>query len=139
TVSVGAVLTRASDTSIASLADLKGKTTAQSTTSNWAGVARGAGAKVEPVEGLTQAVALVKQDRVDATVNDQLSILSYLKTSNDKSVKLATTTDDKTEQALAMPKGSPLTAKIDKALADLRANGTLAKISQKYFSTDVSK
>ena len=36
TVSEGVIVTRADDTSITSLADLKGKTTAQSSTSNWA-------------------------------------------------------------------------------------------------------
>ena len=61
TFSDGVIVTRSDDTSIRSLADLKGKTTAQSSTSNWAKVATDAGAKVEAVEGFTQAVTLVKQ------------------------------------------------------------------------------
>jgi cystine transport system substrate-binding protein len=60
TVSDGVIVTRTDDSSITSLADLKGKTTAQSSTSNWAQVAKDAGAKVEAVEGFTQAVTLVK-------------------------------------------------------------------------------
>ena len=73
TVSEGVIVTRADDTSITSLADLKGKTTAQSSTSNWAGVARDAGANVEAVEGFVQAIQLLKDRRVDATVNDTLA------------------------------------------------------------------
>ena len=57
TVSEGVIVTRADDTTIASLADLRGKTTAQSATSNWAQVARDAGATVEAVEGFVQAGA----------------------------------------------------------------------------------
>ena len=61
TVSDGVMVTRSDDDSVTSLADVKGKTTAQRSTSNCAQVAKDAGAKVDSVEGLTQAVTLVKQ------------------------------------------------------------------------------
>ena len=64
TVSEGQILTAANNTTITSTADLAGKTTAQSSTSNWAEVAADAGANVEAVEGFVQAVALVKDGRV---------------------------------------------------------------------------
>ncbi|WP_396935079.1 transporter substrate-binding domain-containing protein, partial [Mycolicibacterium sp.] len=50
-VGEGVIVTRADDNSITSLADLKGKTAAESATSNWSEVARKAGARVETVEG----------------------------------------------------------------------------------------
>lgn len=139
TVSTGAIITRADDDSITSLASLSGKTTAQSTTSNWAQVARDAGAEVEAVEGFTQSVALLKQGRIDATVNDDLAALDYLKTTGDTDVKIAAKTDDTTEQAMALKQGSDLTPKIDGALEDLRADGTLEEISQKWFGADVTR
>ena len=37
-----------------------------------------------------------------------------------------------------MLKGSGLVADVNKALDELRADGTLKKISEKYFGTDVS-
>ena len=83
TVSEGVIVTRADDSSITSLADLKGKTTAQSATSNWAQVARDAGANVEAVEGFVQAIKLLKEGRVDATVNDNLAVGEYQRTNND--------------------------------------------------------
>ncbi|MBC3762560.1 amino acid ABC transporter substrate-binding protein [Quadrisphaera oryzae] len=138
TTSTGAIITRADDTSITSLAGLKGKTTAQSLTSNWAQVAKDAGANVEGVEGFTQAVTLLKQGRVDATVNDDLAVLDYLKTTGDTSVKVAAKTTDTSQQAFALTKGSALTPKVDEALAELKADGTLATISKKYFGEDVS-
>src|SRR4051795_3463881 len=139
TVSTGVVVTRADDTSVHSIADVRGKTSAQSVTSNFAATAKQAGAKVEAVEGFTQAVALLKQKRVDMTINDNLAVLDYLRTSGDKGIKIAATTGDSTRQAFAFRKDSPLPAEFDKALAALRSDGTLAKISDKWFGADVSK
>lgn len=138
TYSEGVIVTRADDNSITTLANLSGKTTAQSATSNWAQVARDAGATVESVEGFVQAITLLKDGRVDATVNDDLAVAEYQKQTGDKGVKIAGTTGDTSEQAFAARKDSGLMPEIDKALAELRADGTLAKISEKYFGTDVS-
>ena len=138
TVSEGVIVTRADDTSIKTLADLKGKTTAQSSTSNWAGVARNAGANVEAVEGFVQAIQLLKDSRVDATVNDTLAVGEYQRTNNDASIKIAGTTGDTSEQAFAARKDSGLIADVNKALDQLRADGTLKQISEKYFGSDVS-
>ncbi len=85
TVSEGVIATRADDSSVSSLADLKGKKSAQSLTSNWAAVAKDAGADVESVEGFTQAITLLKQKRVEATVNDNLAVLDYQKSTGDTS------------------------------------------------------
>ena len=138
TVSEGVIVTRADDTSIKTLADLKGKRTAQSSTSNWAGVARNAGANVEAVEGFVQAIQLLKDRRVDATVNDTLAVGDYQRTKNDSTIKIAATTGDKSEQAFAARKDSGLIADVNKALDQLRADGTLKTISDKYFGSDVS-
>jgi L-cystine transport system substrate-binding protein len=138
TSSEGVIATRAADSSISSLADLKGRKTAQSLTSNWAAVAKDAGATVESVEGFTQAVTLLKQKRVDATVNDSLAVLDYQKSTGDKGIKIAASTGDLSEQVIATRKGSDLVAAINTALSKLQKNGTLKKISEKYFATDVS-
>jgi cystine transport system substrate-binding protein len=133
------IVTRADDTSITSLADLKGKTTAQSSTSNWATVARDAGANVEAVEGFVQAIQLLKDRRVDATVNDTLAVGDYQRAKNDASVKVAARTGDTSEQAFAARKDSGLIADVNRALDELRADGTLKTISEKYFGSDVSR
>ena len=138
TVSEGVIVTRADDTSITSLANLQGKTTAQSATSNWAQVARDAGANVEAVEGFVQAIQLLKDGRVDATVNDTLAVGEYQRTNNDAGIKIAGTTGDTSEQAFAARKDSGLITEVNRALGELRADGTLKRISEKYFGSDVS-
>jgi cystine transport system substrate-binding protein len=138
TVSTGVIVTRADDTSVTTVADIRGKTSAQSSTSSFAKDATAAGAKVEAVEGFTQAVTLLKQKRVDLTINDQLAVLDYLKTTGDTQVKIAATIGDPAGQAFAFRKGSELAPQFDQALKELRADGTLKTISQKWFGQDVS-
>ena len=139
TVSTGVVVTRADDTSVDALEDVKGKTSAQSTTSSFGELARGAGAQVEAVEGFTQAVTLLKQGRVDVTINDSLAVLEYQKSTGDEDIKIAAEIDEQSRQALVFSKDdAELQAEVDGALETLRADGTLAEISEKYFGEDVS-
>ena len=66
-VGEGVIVTRADDNSVKSLDDLKGKVAAESATSNWSDLARKAGARVEAVEGFTQAIKLLNQGSVPLT------------------------------------------------------------------------
>jgi cystine transport system substrate-binding protein len=139
TVSTGVVVVPADNTSITSFDDLKGKTTAQSLTSNWYTMAQDKGANIEAVEGWAQAVALVEQKRVDATINDKLTFLDYAKTNDASGLKIAAETTDKSESAFVFAQGSTTLADaVDKALDKLSADGTLTAISEKYFGADVT-
>ncbi|SER10061.1 amine acid ABC transporter, permease protein, 3-TM region, His/Glu/Gln/Arg/opine family [Mycobacterium sp. 88mf] len=138
TVGEGVIVTRANDNSIKSLADIKGKTAAENATSNWSEVARKAGAKVEAVEGFTQAITLLNQGRVDVVVNDSIAVYAYLAETGDTSVKIAGTVGEKSEQGFAARKDSGYLPELDKALSELRADGTLSQISQKYLKADAT-
>ncbi|WP_424187071.1 ABC transporter substrate-binding protein/permease [Actinokineospora sp. G85] len=140
TYSRGVVVRRTGDESIKSLADIRGRTTAQSSTSNWAGVARAAGARVEAVEGFAQAAALLAQGRVDAIVNDNIAVLDYLASTGLTAVEIAGDAGQETsEQALAFRAGDQaLREQANRALGALKADGTLREISQRYFEADVS-
>jgi L-cystine transport system substrate-binding protein/L-cystine transport system permease protein len=137
-VGEGVIVTRANDKSIKSLDDLKGKVAAESATSNWSDVARKAGARIETVEGFTQAITLLNQGRVDVTVNDSIAVYAYLAEKNDPSVKIAATIGDKSEQGFAARKNSGLLPDLNKAIDELRADGTLASVSQKYLKANAS-
>lgn len=140
TVSPGVLIVADSNTEIASFDDLSGFSSAQSLTSNWYEVAVGYGATVEAVEGWAQAAELLSQGRVDATVNDELTFLDFEQTEGDTGLKIVDETDDASLNAFALPKGSDdLAAAINEALAELRADGTLAAISESYFGSDVSE
>ncbi|MBW8712056.1 MAG: ABC transporter substrate-binding protein/permease, partial [Mycobacterium sp.] len=137
-VGEGVIVTRAGDNSITSLADVKGKVAAENATSNWSDIARKAGARVETVEGFTQAITLLNQGRVDVVINDSIAVYAYLAETNDTSVKIAGTIGEKSEQGFAARKNSGLLPDLNKALDDLRADGTLASISQKYLKANAS-
>jgi cystine transport system permease protein len=137
-VGEGVIVTRADNNAIKSLADLKGKVAAENATSNWSDVARKAGARVEAVEGFTQAIKLLNQGRVDVVVNDSIAVYAYLAETGDTSVKIAGNVGEKSEQGFAARKNSGLLPDLNKALDELRANGTLAQISQKYLKANAS-
>lgn len=140
TYTPGVVIVLKGNDSIHSFTDLKGKTTAQSLTSNWYQLAKQSGANVQSVQGWAEAVSLLRQHRVDATINDKLTYLTYLKTNPDSGLKVAATTADVGKQAFAFQKDKQSLVKaVDDALSQLAADGTLTKISEKYFGADVSK
>lgn len=134
----GVIVTRANDTSITSLADLRGRKSAQSMTSNWTQLARDAGAHVESVEGFTQAIALLNQGRVDATINDSIAVYAYLAKTGDTSVKIAAPAGHQSETVFAARKNSGLLPDLNRAIDELRADGTLTHISEKYLKANVT-
>lgn len=139
TVSPGVIVVPEDEDSISSFDDLAGKTTAQSLTSNWFELAQASGATVEPVEGWAQAVALLEQGRVDATINDKLTFLDYEISDGPTGLKIAAETEDPASSAFAFTKDrQALVDAIDEALAELREEGVLAEISEKYFGADVT-
>jgi L-cystine transport system substrate-binding protein len=140
TVSPGVIVVAEDDDSISGFDDLAGKTTAQSLTSNWYELAQESGADIEAVEGWAQAVALLQQGRVDATINDNLTFLDYEKSEGPTGLKIAAETDDPGYSAFALTKDDEALAEaIDGALAELREEGVLAEISEKYFGEDVTQ
>lgn len=140
TISRGVIVVKSSDDKIKSFSDLKGVTVAQSLTSSFYTLAQQSGANIQAVEGWAQSVALVQQGRVEATINDKLTWLDYKKQDKVAGLKVAAESADSSKSAFTFAKGSGTLVKaVDKALVKLRADGTLAKISDKYFGDDVSK
>ncbi|QCW49815.1 ABC transporter substrate-binding protein/permease [Nocardioides dongxiaopingii] len=140
TYSRGVIVTAADNDDITSLDDLDGQVAAQSETSNWAQVARDAGAEVQSVEGFAQAAELLVQGRVDVIVNDNIAVLDYLASTGSDDIKIVGETDDEvSRQAFVFRQSDPdLQRAADEALATLAEDGTLAEISEGYFTTDVS-
>lgn len=141
TYSKGVIVTAADTDDITSLEDLQGRTAAQTASSNWAQVARDAGARVQYVQDFGPGVELLIQGRVDAIVNDNIAVLDYIATSGTTAVKIAGDAGDETlEQALVFRQSDPeLREEADAALAALAEDGTLARISEEYFGADVTE
>lgn len=139
-VSPGVVVVAEGTDDIASLADLDGKTSAQSLTSNWFGIAEENGANVEAVEGWAQAVALIEQGRVDASVNDKLTYLDYVTENPDSAIMIAAETDEESRSAFTFTQDKDaLNEAFNETLAEMSEDGTLAEIGEKYFGEDISQ
>ncbi len=134
------LIVRDDNTAIKGFTDLKGKKAAQSLTSNFGKLAEKNGASLVGTDGFDQSIQLVLNGRADATLNDSLSFLDFKKHKPDAKVKIVATEDNADYSGVIVRKGNPkLVAAINKALTDIKADGTYAAISTKYFGADVSK
>lgn len=139
-VSKAVLITHKDNTDIKSFADLKGKKSAQSLTSNLTDIAKSNGAEIVGTEGFNQAIDLLASKRVDATVNDGLSYLDLKKQKPDAPIKVVAEHDQAAPNGIMFRKGNKeLVDAVNKALADMKADGSYLKISEKWFGADVSK
>lgn len=134
------VMVKEDNTDITKMEDLEGKTTANTISSTYAEIAERYGATVNGVDDLTQTIELLKNGRVDATLNAEVVFLDYTKTVENAGVKIACYAEDVWDIAIPMKKNSPeLVAAVNEAIAQAHADGTLSKLSEKYFGIDITK
>ncbi|HYE67075.1 MAG TPA: amino acid ABC transporter substrate-binding protein [Anaerovoracaceae bacterium] len=139
TYTKGVLIVAEDNNEITSFEDLDGKKSAQTVTSNWAATAESYGATIEGTDGFSQSIELVLSGRADATLNDDVTFYDYKKAKPDAKVKFVATSDEISVSGVMIRKGNEefLNA-INTALDELRAEGKLKEISQKYFGVDVS-
>lgn len=130
----------AKDSDIQTLADVKGRTAAQTATSNWAQAMTDLGAQILPVQGFAEGVELVVQERADAIGNDLVSFTTYLQEQPDANIRLL---DEElpTDSVVGviMPKGQEdLQAKIDEILDGMKSDGSLSAVYQQWVGTDLT-
>ena len=127
--------------SINKITDIKGKKVAQTTTSNNATDAKRLGATVTPTDGFQQSIDLVNQGRVAGTINSREAFYAYLKQNPKASLKfISGGSEIKTQKigAIVTKKHAPLQKQLSKAIQELRQDGTLKKLSNKYFGGNVT-
>lgn len=138
TYSQAALVVADTNNDIKSFTDLVGKKAAQTVTSNYGEMATKSGAEIVASNDLAASISLVIDGRADATINDILSFFDYMNQNPDTNIKIVATDPDAAESAAIFSKGNPkFQEAVNKALADLKADGTLKKISEKYFGTGI--
>lgn len=134
------IVTRTNNNRIKTLNDLKGVKVAQGLSSNYGEMTKKAGAVIVGQDDLSKALTLVSQGRVEATVNDQGAVLQYFKQTKDSNLKIAAIVrSNAADIGFPVLKGSGLDKAFTKQLDAMKKDGTLAKISEKYFGKDISK
>lgn len=127
--------------SITSFEDLDGKTTANSLASTYMELAESYGATVQGIDTLEETIQLLTAGRIDATLNADVSFYDYLNVHPDADFKIVAQTEDASHVAIPLRKGeetASLLEAINAAIDELRAEGTLTELSEKYFGQDIS-
>ena len=139
-VSKAVLIVHEDNEEIKQLADLNGKKSGQSLTSNLTDIAKGNGAEIVQTDGFNQAIDLLLSKRIDATINDGLSYLDFKTQKPDAPIKVVDETEDASYSGFLFNKGNEeLVEAVNKALEEMKNDGTYLQISEKYFGTDVSK
>ena len=136
-----ALAVRKDNEDIHSFEDLKGKTTANSLASTYMELAESYGATVQGIDTLEETIQLLTAGRIDATLNADVSFYDYLNVHPDADFKLVAQTEDASHVAIPVRKGddsASLLEAINTAIEELRADGTLKALGEKYFGQDIS-
>ena len=140
TVAYAALVTRKDNDDIKNFADLKGKKSAHSATSNWAGIAQKYGAQIVTVDGFSKGVELIITKRADATINDTVTFYDYIAQRPNAPLKIAAKGSEPIYSAALVKKGNEeLVDAVNKAIDELSKEGKLSEISAKYFGKDITK
>ncbi len=135
------VIVKGDNDTIHSLEDLNGTKVAENITTEYADQLEALGAEIVPIDTLQQAFDLIASGRADFTLLEDIQFGPYLKEHPDADLKIAFTINDSEDDvdqfAIPTKKGIDLGEAVDAALDELKADGTLAEISQKYFEADV--
>ena len=137
-----ALIVGSGNNEITSFENLDGKTTANSINSTYMYLAEEYGATVLGVDTLDQTLDMVLSGRADATLNAELSFDDYMKVHPDAALKVAALTEEASHVAIPVRKGDDsktLREAVNEAIEELRGNGKLAEISEKYFGKDITK
>ena len=136
-----ALAVRKDNEDLKSFEDLKGKTTANSLASTYMELAESYGATVQGIDTLEETIQLLTAGRIDATLNADVSFYDYLNVHPDADFKLVAQTEDASHVAIPVRKGddsASLLEAINTAIDELRADGTLKALGEKYFGQDIS-
>jgi cystine transport system substrate-binding protein len=141
TFSAAQLIQRKDDTrEFKSLEDLKGKKLGVGLGTNYMDMAKSVpGIDVKTYPGAPEYLADLAAGRLDAALNDRL-MLAYLLKTSPLPLRTGAMVGTGTPSGIPFKKGNPEFAKaIDDAMAQLEADGTFTKISEKWFGIDVTK
>ena len=135
-----ALAVRKDNDDIKSFEDLAGKTTANSLASTYMELAESYGATVQGIDTLEETLQLLTAGRIDATLNANVSFYDYLNVHPDADFKLVAQTEDASHVAIPIVKSedSSFLDALNSAIDELRADGTLKELGEKYFGQDIS-
>ncbi len=137
-----ALVVRGDNEDIHGFEDLSGKKTVNSIGSTYMELAESYGASAAGVSTLNDTIQNVLDGRADATLNADVSIYDYMNQQPDADIKIAAVTEEASQVAIPMRKGDESASfreAVNEAVRELKEDGTLAKLSEQYFGSDITK
>ncbi|WP_125708416.1 transporter substrate-binding domain-containing protein [Companilactobacillus zhongbaensis] len=137
------LITKEDDPSIKSVDDLKGVKVAEGTGTDNYNKAKKFGANIVPSSDFATTMSMIKQGRVKATINSREAFLTWQKDNKNSGLKYQVIPTNKIPNTKIAPifnkDSTALRDKVNKAEQELREDGTLKRLSIKYFGEDISK
>ena len=130
------------NTDINSFEDLKGKVSTNSPGSSYAEMGEEYGATVSYVNTFADTIQLIQRGDADATINSLGVYMDYVNEKGDNAgIKIVDETDPEKTVIAAQKDSSTesLITEVNSILEELRNDGTLAELSEKYFGYDATQ
>jgi len=121
--------------------DLKGKSLAVKTGTSAADYAKAnfSGTELKQFPNIDNAYLELQTGRVDAAMHDTPNVLYFIATAGKGKVKAVGTQMMAHQYGIGFPKGSPLVARVNGALAKIKVDGRYVAIYKKWFGTEPPK
>ena len=135
------LVVRQDETEIDSFEKLKGKKTANSLNSTYMQIGESFGASVMGVDTIEETINMLINNRVDATINAEVSVYDYLAQHPDTPIKIVAVYEEMGSVSIPIRKAGSeqFLSEINKAIESMKSSGRLSEISIKYFGTDITK
>ncbi|MCH4008876.1 transporter substrate-binding domain-containing protein [Companilactobacillus sp.] len=136
------LVTKSDNSKIKSVDDLKGVKVAEGTGTDNYNYAKKFGADIVPSSDYATTMSMIKQGRVQATINSREAFLTWQKDNKNNNLKYSIVPTSKIPNTKIAPifnkDSTKLRDKVKKAQAELKKDGTLKRLSIKYFGENIS-
>ncbi len=118
----------------------EGKKTSLNVSSNYAGIAEQYGMDITASDTFSKDIELLLAGRTDCVINNTIAFNDFLTQKPDTPIKIVAVQETPDTVAIPIPKGNEdLLEAVNQAIAELREDGTLTELSEKYLGKDFSK
>lgn len=135
-----ALITTKDNDDITSWDTAEGKKTSLNVSSNYAQIAEEYNMDITASDTFSKDIELLLAGRTDCVINNTIAFNDYLIQKPDTNIKIVDVKEDADTVAVPIPKGNEdLVKAVNKAIQELKEDGTLAKLSEQFLGKDFSK
>lgn len=135
-----ALITTADSSEITSWESARGKKTSLNVSSNYALIAEDYEMDITASETFSKDIELLTAGRTDCVINNTIAFNDYITEKPDVAIKIVDVQEQADTVAVPISKGNEdLVKAINKALEELKTDGTLTKLSEQFLGKDFSR